>query len=321
MRGKAKDILLGVAVGDALGVPYEFKSREALRKLPVRDMIGYMTHNQPAGTWSDDSSLTFCLAEAIADGYTLRNTAFNFIKWKNESYWTAHNEIFDIGLTTAKAITDLARILIAEDSEALETLEYAATEYDNGNGSLMRILPLIYVIRERDIKSQFDIVWNCSALTHKHIRAGMSCMIYLKLAEYLMNGLDKVIAYEKTREDIQELWRIIDFDLKEQKHFQRVIQEDIRKVSENLILSGGYVIESLEASIWCFLLEDNFQETVLKAINFGHDTDTTGAITGGLAGIYYGSESIPEYWIVTLARLEEILELADKLDKCISYCC
>tara|TARA_B100001971_G_C17786269_1_gene332232 strand:- start:133 stop:573 length:441 start_codon:yes stop_codon:yes gene_type:complete len=146
-------------------------------------------------------------------------------------------------------------------------------------------------------------------------------MIYLKLAEYLMNGLDKVIAYEKTREDIQELWRIIDFDLKEQKHFQRVIQEDIRKVSENLILSGGYVIESLEASIWCFLLEDNFQETVLKAINFGHDTDTTGAITGGLAGIYYGSESIPEYWIVTLARLEEILELADKLDKCISYCC
>ncbi|UZR95343.1 ADP-ribosylglycohydrolase family protein [Chondrinema litorale] len=315
MRGKAKDILLGVAVGDALGVPYEFKSREALRKLPVRDMIGYMTHNQPAGTWSDDSSLTFCLAEAIADGYTLKTAAFNFIKWKNEAYWTARNKIFDIGLTTAKAITDLARILSIEDLEALETLKYASTEYDNGNGSLMRILPLIYVIKGKDIKMQFEIVWNCSALTHRHIRAGMCCMIYLKLAEYLINGLHKIIAYEKTREDIQELWRLIDFDSTEQKHFQRVIQEDIREVSENLILSGGYVIESLEASLWCFLLEDSFQETVLKAINFGHDTDTTGAITGGLAGIYYGYESIPEYWIASLARFEDILELGNKLDK------
>ena len=86
-------------------------------------------------------------------------------------------------------------------------------------------------------------------------------------------------------------------------------------VREDAILSGGYVIESLEASLWCFLQTDSYSNAVLKAINLGHDTDTTGAITGGLAGIYYGKENIPEVWVASIARLQDILNLAERLDK------
>ena len=91
-----------------------------------------------------------------------------------------------------------------------------------------------------------------------------------------------------------------------------VIQSDINDVAKKDIKSGGYVIESLEASIWSFLKTDTYEEAVLTAINFGHDTDTTGAITGGIAGVYYKSLNFPEYWMVSLARMEDILDLADR---------
>jgi ADP-ribosyl-[dinitrogen reductase] hydrolase len=104
-----KDLLFGVAIGDALGVPVEFKSREEIGRQPVTDMIGHGTHNKPAGTFSDDSSLTFCLAEAIASGFTLEATAQNFINWRYKNYWTAAGEVFDIGITTQNAIERLVR--------------------------------------------------------------------------------------------------------------------------------------------------------------------------------------------------------------------
>lgn len=85
-----KNILFGVAVGDALGVPVEFKSRTSIALNPVKDMIAFGTHNQPSGTWSDDSSLTFCLAEALTQDFSLNAIGNNFIKWKYENYWTAH---------------------------------------------------------------------------------------------------------------------------------------------------------------------------------------------------------------------------------------
>lgn len=308
-------MLLGVAIGDALGVPYEFSERAEMEKNPAKDMVGFKVHHQPSGTWSDDSSLTFCLAESIVYGYDLKSTAINFIKWRKEAYWTAHKDVFDIGMTTSRAITRLENILNEGNEQDLKLLKNDALESDNGNGSLMRILPLIFEIQGKDIKTQFDLVWENSALTHGHIRAAMSCMIYLNMAENLRNGLTKTKAYQKTRKDISRLWGIINFSESEKKHFERVIQADIQDVKKENIKSGGYVIESLEAGLWCLLKTDSFESAVLMAINFGHDTDTTGAITGGLAGIYYGAETMPECWIASLAILEDILELGDKLDK------
>lgn len=310
----AINLLLGVAIGDALGVPYEFSSRAEMEANPAKDMVGFKVHNQPPGTWSDDSSLTFCLAEALANGYNLKETAINFIKWKNEAYWTARNEVFDIGMTTSRSISRLEKILIDGDVDALKTLKYGAKEQDNGNGALMRILPFVFEIKGKDIKTQFELIWENAALTHRHIRSAMCCMIYLNMAEHLIAGLEPAAAYQKNRSDISNLWEIIDFAKEERKHFQRVIQNDIRTAPQSSILSGGYVIESLECSLWSFLNTTSYESAVLTSINFGHDTDTSAAITGGLAGLYYKEENIPDYWIVSLARMDDIYDLAKRLE-------
>lgn len=310
---KVVDALLGVAIGDAVGVPFEFKSRDEMERNPAKDMIGFGTHRQPPGTWSDDSSLTFCLAESLVIGYDLADISTKFIQWKEQAYWTARNHLFDIGITTSTAITRLKRIIETENLDELRQQKYAGDEYDNGNGSLMRILPLLFFIKGKPIKEQFDIIWEISALTHRHIRAAMSCLIYLKLAEFLLEGEDKEMAYAKMRETIQGFWVSMDFAMEERTHFQKIIQNDIRDTPRAELKSGGYVIEVLESAIWCFLQEKNYEKTILSIINLGHDTDTSAAIAGGLAGLYYGSDNIPEFWIVSLARMEDIIELGNRL--------
>ena len=312
---KVQDALLGVAVGDALGVPFEFCTSEQMKKNPAKEMIGYGRYNVPAGTWSDDSSLTFCLAESLINGYDLADMATNFLKWKEESYWTARGYVFDIGITTSRAITYFKRILRNKEYEELTQLKYLGDEYDNGNGSLMRILPLLFYIKGKDISEQFEIIRDVSALTHRHIRAAMCCLIYLRLAEHLLNGKDKIAGYQLMRQEILAFWEKMDFSANESKLFIRLIENDVRKMPYEDLLSGGYVMESIHSSIWCFLQKDTYSDVVLTAINLGHDTDTTAAIAGGLAGLYYGAVGIPEYWLASIARFEDILELGDKLNE------
>jgi ADP-ribosylglycohydrolase len=312
---KTVSALLGVAIGDAVGVPYEFKSHIEMQKNPAIEMIGHGTHYQLPGTWSDDSSLTFCLAESLINGYDLIDISKKFIAWKDHAYWSARNELFDIGITTSKAIDRLKTLVNTGTLNDLLSQKYLGSEQENGNGSLMRILPLLSFIKGKNIKEQFEIIWEVSALTHRHIRAAMSCLIYLKLAENITNGLDKNEGYLLTQNQIKDFWKNIDFAQEEKVHFSRIIDHDIRQLKKEQIKSGGYVVESLEASFWCFLNENNFRDTVLSAVNMGHDTDTTAAIAGGLAGLYYGAENIPEFWLASLARLEDIIELGNNLHK------
>lgn len=308
--------LLGIAIGDALGVPYEFRTRYEMEKKPAaKEMIGYGTHNQPEGTWSDDSSLTFCLAESLVGGYDLVDIASKFIAWKNENYWTARGKVFDIGITTSRAITRLQMMSDNDKVGQIRRLKYQGDEYDNGNGSLMRIIPLLFFIKGKPIAEQFEIIWEVSALTHRHIRGAMCCLIYLRLAEHILNGKSKEQCYAEMRNEITHFWAAMEFVEREQKHFQRLIQNDIREVAHADLKSGGYVMESIEASIWCFLQKENYVDVVFEAINLGHDTDTTAAIAGGLAGLFYGMENIPEYWIASIARLEDIIELGNQLNK------
>jgi ADP-ribosyl-[dinitrogen reductase] hydrolase len=309
------DALLGVAIGDAVGVPYEFRSSELMKTDPCKDMVGYGTHHQAPGTWSDDSSLTFCLAESLVDGYDLKDIAKNFILWKSTAYWTAHDQVFDIGMTTSRSITALVKELENDDLEGYLATKHLAGENTNGNGSLMRIMPLLFFIKGKPIQEQFDIIWDVSALTHGHIRAAMCCLVYLKIAEFILDGKGKVDAYLKTRDVIKAFWEAIDYKKSEQFIFERIIQNDVRHLHYDDLKSGGYVMESLEASLWCFLQENSYEKAVLAAVNKGHDTDTTAAITGGLAGLHYGKKGIPEYWLASLARLEDIIDLGMRLEK------
>jgi len=307
---KIKGGVIGLTVGDALGVPYEFLSREEMDQRPARDMIGYGSHNQPEGTWSDDSSLTFCLMESLCNDYDLNDIANNFTKWFYEDFYTARGKVFDIGIATKNALFQFKRGMTPELCGGFE-------EYSNGNGSLMRILPLAYYLKKEDsMQKRYNIVKQVSSITHAHLRSVFSCFIYVELARVLLLfEVDKYVAYESIKVPILDFAIENDFNPEEIKLFARILEENIFNVKRNYIKSSGYVLDSLEAALWCFLTSDNYEETVLKAVNLGEDTDTIATITGGLAGLYYGLESIPETWEFQLAKYEEINELIEKFSK------
>ena len=305
-----KDILFGVAVGDALGVPVEFKSREEISRQPVTDMIGYGTHNKPAGTFSDDSSLTFCLAEAIASGFTLEGTGRNFINWRYDNYWTADNEVFDIGMTTQRAIDKLVKGTPPQHAGDFE-------EESNGNGSLMRILPLLAYIRDKPVDERYQLIKQVSSITHGHARSVIACFYYLEFALGLLNGEEKFAVYNRLQIDVTGYLRSINMSRDETSLFDRLLIDRIDMIPKNQIRSSGYVLHTLEASIWCLLNTDNYRDVVLKAINLGQDTDTTGAVTGGLAGLLYGHDSIPQHWLSQLARKDDIEDLSVRMCKAV----
>lgn len=318
MENIIKDAFLGLAIGDALGVPVEFKSRETLAKNPVVDMREYGTHNQPMGTWSDDSSLAFCIAESLCNGYDVEDIGKNFVRWYKHDFWTAHDELFDIGISTSEAIERLVR----GDSARISG-NYA--EKYNGNGSLMRTLPLIFHIKDMDIAARFSCVSEVSSITHSHICAVMSCFVYTEFALELLKGAEKFAAYSNMQHTVNAFFDNNALFPAIQKHrFRRILEKTygttdklpLRRLidcKEEEILSSGFVLDTLEASIWCFLKYDNYADTVLKAVNLGDDTDTTACVAGGLAGLYYGADTIPQAWRDVLAKKEDIEALSERL--------
>lgn len=316
-RNFIKDVLLGVAVGDALGVPVEFVDRKGLKNEPVTGMRAFGVHHQPIGTWSDDSSLTFCLAEMLCIGYDLKDLATRFVNWKEQAYWTANNQVFDIGIATSSAIYSLQK-------GVPPTLAGGSDEHSNGNGSLMRILPLLFFIKDKPIEARFSITQEVSSLTHRHIRSVIGCFIYLEFALRLIIGNDKWKAYNNMVRDVNDF--LLNNPICSQREidiYHRILGnpigdyeiKPIYEFEEDEIYSSGYVKNTLEASLWCLLKTETYQEAVLKAVNLGHDTDTTGAVTGGLAGLLYGYEAIPTEWPEVLKRKDDIENLAERLSK------
>ena len=308
-KKQVQDAFLGLAVADALGVPVEFLSREELQRKPVSGMLSFGTHNQPAGTWSDDSSMTFCLAESLCKGYQIDDIAKKFIDWKKNAYWTAHNHVFDIGNQTHQAINRLEKF-VQNQEKIVPMPNEEATENQNGNGSLMRILPLAFYTAHHSPEEQFFIVNQVSSLTHPHIRSVIACFIYVRLAVRLLLGQDKFAAYEGMQAMVRRFLQHQQIDPKEIAVFDRILNSNIAELPSHRIASSGYVVHTLEAALWCLLRHENYAETVLKAVNFGEDTDTTAAVVGGLAGIVYGSQQIPKIWLEVLVKKEEILGLS-----------
>jgi ADP-ribosyl-[dinitrogen reductase] hydrolase len=303
-----KDILFGVAVGDAIGVPVEFKSRQSIRENPVTGMGGFGTHNVPPGTFSDDSSLTFCLAEALTEGFDLNAIGQNFVKWYHKNYWTAGGNVFDIGIATREAIGRLNKGVRPD-------LAGGTDESSNGNGSLMRILPLLFFLFDKPIDERYGITKQVSSITHGHIRSVISCFYYLEFARQLLEEKNKFEIYENLKTGITDHLNSFSIDPAEIALFDRLLKGNIFELKEEQIFSSGYVLHTLEASIWCLLTTGNYQDAILKAVNLGEDTDTTGAVTGGLAGLLYGHENIPVQWIDQIARRHDITELAERLKK------
>ena len=301
-ENKIADILFGCAVGDVLGVPYEFMGRETFY---CTDMSEYGTHNQPKGTWSDDTSMTLCLADCIAKGFSVEKLAENFLRWYEKSEFTANGELFDIGNATSTA---LARI----KSGVKCTLAGGADEWSNGNGSLMRIAPLALYTIDMPIEKRFEICRQVSSITHRHQTSILACFLYLEFLRNLMLGNSLESSLEKIVETKKIAIKLGVDNSVVQKFY--LFDEEIRKLSESEISSSGYVVDTFIASIWCVLNTNSYKEAVLKAVNLGDDTDTTGAVTGVIAGILYGYNNIPEKWISSLKNKELIDSIVEEFD-------
>ena len=304
------DGIIGLAVGDALGVPVEFMSREDLAKNTVSTMRGYGTHGQAAGTWSDDTSMTLALLDSIA---CLRRIDYTdimdrFSAWLLYGDYTAHNEVFDVGNATRNAILNYGRGVTPLECGGI-------SEFDNGNGSLMRILPLAYYLcshDELDLEAQIKLIHNISSLTHRHRRSQVGCVIYTLAAVELIRGRGSLMNCVEM--GVRKAFNYYDqIEENETRHYDRLRTFDqFVKLPDEQIHSSGYVVHTLEAALWSLLTTNSFKQCVLKAVNLGEDADTIGAVAGGLAGIYYGAEGIPEDWLHVLARQEYMKQLCVK---------
>ena len=289
---KVYDGIIGLVVGDALGVPFEFKKRDTFK---AEKMTGYGTYNQPPGTWSDDSSLTLATVASIGGTgkIDLADIMDNFIMWLNDGAYTPYGSVFDVGRSTRKAIFRYA--------SGVEPLKCGGQTYmDNGNGALMRILPLAFIPHTTQ-----DIL-NVSKLTHAHEISQTACSLYIYIAGKLIEGtsIKEAICSLAYLQPVMQM-----------EEFKRIAY--IGELNRDEIRSSGYVVDTLEAALWCLWVTNTYKDCVLTAVNLGVDTDTVAAVAGGLAGIVYGcggKSGIPTCWINQIARKEWIQSLCDNFE-------
>ncbi len=293
--------LWGAAVGDALGVPVEFCDRAARKRDPVRDLRGYGTHNQAPGTWS----LTLCTVDSLLQvGEDYQALANSFVAWSRAEIWTPRGMVFDIGIATADAVRSLAR--------GTDPLAAGRTdEHSNGNGSLMRIVPVAMWFAGRGVAATVYAAHKCSALTHRHPRSQVGCGIYCLIAQHLLDGANAASAIDSSWKNAAAHYDADPFVSELRRYAGISPSSKLRKLQAHEVKGSGYLVDTLEASLWCLLTTNSFREAVLKAVNLGDDTDTTAAVTGALAGMRYGVDRVPPHWRASLARDDELESLFD----------
>lgn len=312
MKNIIIDGIMGLCVADALGVPVEFIDRETLRNNPVDGMRSYGTHNQPAGTWSDDTSMALCLIDSLADGLNYGDIMAKFSKWIYYGEYTPYGEVFDVGISTGKALSRF--------SGGTAPLKCGGvTEHDNGNGSLMRILPILFYLQANygkeitEYEEAMKTIHNVSALTHAHKRSKIACGVYCSIAAMLLGNMGLSTAVSLGINRAFEFYKRHDEHNEELHHYERLIRKSFPSTPEEEIKSSGYVVDTLEAAIWCLLNTDNYKDCVLMAVNLGEDTDTVAAVVGGLAGLYYGYDSIPQEWLSVIVKRDYVVSLCNQL--------
>ena len=302
-KEKIRAVVIGHAIGDALGVPVEFASREELAEEPVTGMMAGGTYGMPAGTWSDDTSMSLCALAALGKkDWTFTDVMDNFAAWMTKGAFSATDDAFDIGNTCFNAILDYVQGHKEAESCGFDS------ELDNGNGSLMRIHPFaLLAYGQPDAYPDWEqLIDRASALTHAHPRSQLACKLYTLILMALLDNPDKSSVLVAL---IQAACRYTDHP--EYRHFARLLSLRFPTLLAEEIRSSGYVVDTLEAAVWCLLTTDSYEECVLKAVNLGEDTDTVAAVAGGLAGALYGYDAIPAPWRDTLVQREYIEELCD----------
>lgn len=313
-QNKIFNTLYGAIIGDALGVPVEFRDREWLTEHPVSTMSEYGTYGLPKGTWSDDSSMMLCLADSIGrlGKLNYKDIMKCFNSWLLYNKYTSDNKTFDCGRTCSNAI-----FRFNDGNEPL--LCGGRGERDNGNGSLMRIAPLpLYLFSKfgPDAMTKekcFERIHNVSSLTHAHPISLLGCDIYCSIMIEILKGTEKSDLKESALSEIEKYLNNHSGYNDAKLRYERIFQKSFKDIPENMIRSSGYVVDTLEAALWCFLNTENYKDCVLKAVNLGSDTDTVACVAGSIAGLYYGE--LPEEWVKEIRNRKLIDEILVKFSE------
>ena len=292
-----------VAIGDALGVPYQFKNRDFFIKNPVNQMQGYKTFNVPAGTWSDDTSLTIAALTSLSLGLNYYDMMTRFSQWYYLGDYTPFGKSFDIGRTTQHSIERF-------NAGTPPLLCGGADEFDNGNGALMRIVPIAFYIISQPGSYQFNdknvqIIHDYSSLTHRHPRSLVAAGILANAAIRLIQNPNQYTMLAAIREALRYYKNHPLF--KEQiTYFTHLGELSFYKQPETKIQSSGYVVDTLDSVFWCLMNSEHFYAAVKRAVNLGNDADTIGSITAMMASLLYAPVSFPSKWLDELKGRNQI---------------
>lgn len=291
---RSRGCLLGLAVGDAVGTTVEFKSRGSFT--PVTDMVGGGPFGLKAGQWTDDTSMALCLATSLVTKkeFDPVDQMDRYWDWYKNGYLSSIGRCFDIGNTVRQALERY--------KHTGNSISGSVDANSAGNGSLMRLAP-IPMFYYYDLERIIHFAKESSRTTHGAIECLEACQVFAEMLFLALSG--------ESKEQIL-------FDTKSQISSPKI--NDIASGSYsnkniNQIRGTGYVVESLEAALWCFYQTDTFESAILQAANLGDDADTTAAICGQIAGAFYGEAGIPEKWLAKLFMRYEITELADNLSR------
>lgn len=293
LRSRFQGCLLGLAVGDALGMPAEFLSREEVRRrYGVLDRM--VDAWLPAGSITDDGMQALALAESLVarGGFDADDFAARLLAW-------LRSNPPDVGIHTRRVLSLMDAGVPWREASAQVEAQHAP--HTAGNGSLMRCAP-IALRYYRDIKAVIECSMEQSRITHAHPLAQYACAFYNTLLAYVLQGAAKTAALEQALDALPDL----------PEPLRRAVQDAPRQTADALSASG-YVVDTLQCALWAFLQFDALHDGLIAVVNLGNDADTNGAVAGALLGAYYGVEAIPEAWANALATRERFLQLALQL--------
>lgn len=312
-----KSALIGQAVGDAFGVPVEFCSRKFIRSIHLTDMVGSDTPVMlgpwskciPAGTWSDDTSMTIAAMDSMAKNHGLfvpESVMRAFCDWWYNGMYCVDRP-FGLGGTVARAIDNF--------NNGTSPLKCGPSGLrDNGNGSLMRILPfsLASIFNDAPFEDMGLNISLASGLTHGHPISHLGCLIFTVFLSELLGPATKEDAWMFTRHYDYGKY----FDADTMKAYETLLSPDFVTLSDDVIGETGYVVDTLMAAVKSLLCTSTYEDAIMYAVRLGYDTDTNAAVTGALAGAYYGMEAIPERWLAKLRKKDMLTDIAERFADC-----
>lgn len=310
--------VIGFALGDAYGLPFELEAKyQATLQNEKEEMLGYGSHSQPPGTWSDDTSMMIATMDVLSSWNTLidlkkgdfseeilHNLMNAFCRWRNEGVYGCHNECFDVGFTTDCALKDYQE---RKDLSCCGQRD----DFNCGNGSLMRMLPLAFLIGHLSIPKRYIWCKVFSDLTHAHPLTALCCFMYVEIVIGVINGKSIKESYERMIEavhTITELNVLRKFDIGK---CSRILNKELYLLNIADLKNTGYVVDTMEATIWCLINGDDFKSSVHLAVSLGNDTDTTAALVGAIASLMY-NDPFPHEWMAELKNSDLLISISAK---------